>query len=78
MGISGLLPLLKEETVAVKLSQYKGRLLKLKENPIFVVVVGAYCYTDLGLTLVVDISCWLHKGSYGCAMELAQGQKTDS
>ena len=32
----------------------------------------------LGMTLVVDVSCWLHKGSYGCAMELGLGQKADS
>lgn len=27
--------------------------------------------------VAVDAYCWLHRGAYGCAQELAMGQKTD-
>jgi exonuclease-1 len=30
-----------------------------------------------GQTVAVDAYCWLHKGAYGCALQLAQGTKTD-
>ena len=30
-----------------------------------------------GMTVGVDVSVWLHRGVYGCATQLALGQKTD-
>ncbi|XP_062503333.1 exonuclease 1-like [Corticium candelabrum] len=30
-----------------------------------------------GQTVAIDAYCWLHKGAYGCALQLAQGTKTD-
>ncbi|KAI0947714.1 hypothetical protein AcW1_009409 [Taiwanofungus camphoratus] len=52
MGISGLLPLLKDIQVNRPLSDFAGQ------------------------TLAVDAYVWLHKGTYGCAPELATGRKT--
>ena len=28
-------------------------------------------------TAAVDVYCWMHKGAFGCAEKLVQGQKTD-
>ena len=50
MGITGLLPLLKDIQVQTSVSQYSGQ------------KVG------------IDVYCWLHKGAYGCAMDLALGK----
>ncbi|KAI0716788.1 PIN domain-like protein [Earliella scabrosa] len=52
MGISGLLPLLKDIHNTKHLSEFRGQ------------------------TLAVDGYVWLHRGSYGCAAELATGRKT--
>ena len=30
-----------------------------------------------GSTVGVDVYCWLHKGAYGCALELAQGNDSE-
>ena len=30
-----------------------------------------------GSTIGVDVYCWLHKGAYGCALELAQGNDSN-
>ena len=30
-----------------------------------------------GSTIGVDVYCWLHKGAYGCALELAEGNDTE-
>ena len=30
-----------------------------------------------GQTVGVDVSCWLHKGAFACAMDLAMGKKTE-
>ncbi|XP_028398743.1 exonuclease 1-like isoform X2 [Dendronephthya gigantea] len=36
------------------------------------------CISELaGSTIGVDAYCWLHKGAYGCALELAEGNDTD-
>ena len=29
-----------------------------------------------GQVIGVDAYCWLHKGAYGCAMELVEGKKS--
>lgn len=52
MGISGLLPLLKDIQVTRPLSEFAGQ------------------------TIAVDAYVWLHRGTYGCAAELATGRKT--
>ena len=52
MGISGLLPLLKDIQNTKHLSEFRGQ------------------------TLAVDAYVWLHRGSYGCAAEIATGKKT--
>jgi exonuclease-1 len=79
MGIQGLLPLLKEIQQTTHLREFKGKTL----------AVGARYYTTLcpyyglfGLTCVgilrlpPDSYVLLHRGAYGCAQELATGQKT--
>lgn len=30
-----------------------------------------------GQAVAIDVYGWLHKGGYGCALQLAQGTKTD-
>lgn len=30
-----------------------------------------------GKAVAIDSYCWLHKGAYGCALELIEGRKTD-
>ena len=36
------------------------------------------CISELaGSTMGVDVYCWLHKGAYGCAFELAQGNDSN-
>ena len=30
-----------------------------------------------GKAVAIDAYCWLHRGAYACAMELAQNQKTE-
>ncbi|KAH9913905.1 PIN domain-like protein, partial [Amylocystis lapponica] len=52
MGISGLLPLLKDIQVNKHLSEFAGK------------------------TVAVDAYVWLHRGTYGCAPELATGRRT--
>ncbi|TBU34279.1 PIN domain-like protein [Dichomitus squalens] len=52
MGISGLLPLLKDIHNTKHLSEFRGQ------------------------TLAVDAYVWLHRGTYGCAAEIATGKKT--
>lgn len=54
MGISGLLPMLKECSTFQSVAEYRGQ------------KVG------------VDASSWLHKGAYGCASALCNGQQADS
>ena len=46
MGITGLLPFLKEAQRAVNVNSFRGK------------------------KVAVDAYCWLHKGSYSCAMQL--------
>lgn len=29
-----------------------------------------------GQTIGVDTYCWLHKGAYGCAVEIVEGKET--
>lgn len=29
-----------------------------------------------GQTVGIDTYCWLHKGAYGCAMDIVEGKKT--
>ncbi len=53
MGISGLLPFLKEATETVNLSQLQG------------------------VTVAVDTYCWIYKGAFSCAEQLALGQPAD-
>ena len=36
-------------------------------------MISHYC----GSTLAIDVFCFLHKGAYGCAEQLAQGKMTD-
>ncbi len=52
MGISGLLPLLKDIHNSKHLSEFRGQ------------------------TLAVDGYVWLHRGTYGCAAEVATGRPT--
>ncbi|RPD69427.1 PIN domain-like protein [Lentinus tigrinus ALCF2SS1-7] len=52
MGISGLLPLLKDIQNSKHLSEFRGQ------------------------TLAVDGYVWLHRGTYGCAAEVATGKPT--
>jgi exonuclease-1 len=36
------------------------------------------CVSELaGSTIGVDVYCWLHKGAYGCALALAEGNDSD-
>ncbi len=36
------------------------------------------CISELaGSTIGVDVYCWLHKGAYGCALELAEGNDSN-
>ena len=30
-----------------------------------------------GKRVAIDAYCWLHRGTYGCALDLAQGRDTD-
>lgn len=53
MGISGLLPFLKNSCRPTNLREFSG------------------------LTVAVDVYCWLHKGAFGCAEQLVQGRPTD-
>ena len=55
MGITGLLPFLKEVQREVNVSSFRGR------------------------KVAVDAYCWLHKGSYSCAMQLVmKSEKLES
>lgn len=49
MGISGLLPFLKDATTAVNIKQFEGS------------------------TVAVDTYCWIYRGAFSCAEELALG-----
>jgi exonuclease-1 len=53
MGISGLLPFLKDATEAVNIKQFAGS------------------------TVAIDTYCWIYKGAFSCAEQLALGQETD-
>ena len=39
--------------------------------------VGVHVAAYKGKRVAVDAYCWLHKGAYACAYELAIGAKTD-
>ena len=47
MGISGLLPFLKDASTPVNIKQFEGA------------------------TVAVDTYCWIYKGAFSCAEELA-------
>ena len=49
---------------------FQGRDLKLSLDP-------ATQNTPQGQKVAVDAYCWLHRGTYSCALELVQGMKTD-
>jgi exonuclease-1 len=53
MGISGLLPFLKEASTNVNIRQFEGS------------------------TVAIDTYCWIYRGAFGCAEQLALGQPTD-
>jgi len=53
MGITGLLPFLKE------------------------IVENTHIQTYAGKRVAVDTYCWIHKGGFACASDLAKGIKTD-
>ena len=53
MGISGLLPFLKDALVNVNIRQFEGQ------------------------TVAVDTYCWIYRGAFGCAEDLALGRPTD-
>lgn len=63
MGISGLLPLLKEIQVPRKIEDFRGKRCALGLS-------GA------DNRLAVDAYVWLHKGAFGCAEDLMKGRKT--
>lgn len=42
--------------------------------PLLKSIQQTICISELaGSTVGVDVYCWLHKGAYACALELAQG-----
>lgn len=53
MGITGLLPFLKDAIEVVNLKQLEG------------------------CVVAVDTYCWIYKGAFGCAEQLALGQTAD-
>lgn len=53
MGISGLLPFLKDALVNVNVRQFEGQ------------------------TVAVDTYCWIYRGAFGCAEDLAMGRPCD-
>ncbi len=53
MGISGLLPFLKDAIESVNISQFEG------------------------CTVAVDTYCWIYRGAFSCAEQLALNQPTD-
>lgn len=62
MGISGLLPVLKEIQVPRNISDFKGQRW-----------VGVDTADG---SLAVDAYVWLHRGAFGCAEDLVKGRKT--
>ncbi len=68
MGIQGLLPLLSPIHTLSHLSQLKGQTVGGE------IKLSSFC--KLSHRLQVDAYVWLHKGAFGCAMELAQGIPT--
>ena len=52
MGISGLLPFLKEASTSANIKQYEGA------------------------TVAVDTYCWIYRGAFSCAEDLALGRPT--
>ncbi len=53
MGITGLLPFLKDASTNVNIKQFQGQ------------------------TVAVDTYCWIYRGAFSCAEELAMGIKAD-
>lgn len=53
MGISGLLPFLKDASTSVNIKQFEGS------------------------TVAVDTYCWIYRGAFSCAEQLALGQPAD-
>ena len=53
MGISGLLPFLKEASISVNIKDFEGS------------------------TVAVDTYCWIYRGAFSVAEELAIGNYTD-
>lgn len=53
MGITGLLPFLKDASTPINIKQFAGQ------------------------TVAVDTYCWIYRGAFSCAEELALGQKAD-
>lgn len=77
MGISGLLPLLKDSQVRLLPKPYFARRsdwtwLLTDNTSQEEIHISKY----KGKTLGVDAYVWLHRGAYGCAQQLALGQPT--
>jgi exonuclease-1 len=53
MGISGLLPFLKDASTNVNIRDYAG------------------------CTVAIDTYCWIYRGAFSCAEDLAMGTPTD-
>lgn len=53
MGISGLLPFLKQASTSCSIRDYEGS------------------------TVAVDTYCWIYRGAFSCAEDLALGRETD-
>lgn len=81
MGITGLLPVLKEITHPVRnlaLLLFQPLLLA---SPISLIGTLMCPQTHVseyrGHRVAVDAYCWLHRGAYSCSAELCEGQATD-
>jgi hypothetical protein len=53
MGISGLLPFLKDASTSVNIRDYTG------------------------CTVAIDTYCWIYRGAFSCAEDLAMNTQTD-
>lgn len=76
MGISGLLPLLKDSQVRSLLSSQSERPLANPGSGLNPAKEEIHISKYKGKTLGVDAYVWLHRGAYGCAQQLALGQPT--
>lgn len=82
MGISGLLPLLKDAQEPGHIRHFKGKRyvqLQARKNASVAERNDAPGEEGHWLTprrLAVDAYVWLHKGAFGCAEDLVKGKKT--